>query len=89
MVLFQDTKQELPHDECSTTFSLVNAHNCISEFGLTVRKEIYNKGLGLSKANSSGNVNFLFKSYCQALDFGLLATLSSLSGKEDEQVFST
>ena len=87
MVLFQDTKQELPHDGCSTTFPLVNVHNSISEFGLTVRKEIYNKGLRLSKSVSCGNVDSLFKSYCQVLDYGLLATLSSLSGKEDEQVF--
>lgn len=49
MVLFQDTKQELPHDGCSTTFSLLNVHNSISEFGLTLRKEIYNKGLRISK----------------------------------------
>lgn len=87
MVLFQDTKQELPHDGCSTAFSLVNVHNSISEFGLTVRKEIYNKGLRLSKSVSGGNVDSLFKNYCQVLDYGLLATLSSLSGKEDEQVF--
>lgn len=87
MVLFHDTKQELPHDECPTTFSLVNVHNSISEFGLTVRKEIYNKGLRLSKSVSCGNVDAFFKSYCEVLDYGLLATLSSLSGKEDEQVF--
>ena len=30
MVLFQDTKQELPHDGCPTTFSLVNLHNSIT-----------------------------------------------------------
>lgn len=36
MVLFQDTKQELPHNEYSTTFSLVNVHNSTSKFGLSV-----------------------------------------------------
>ena len=87
MVLFQETKQELPHDGCSTAFSLVNVHNSISEFGLTVRKEIYNKGLRFSKSVSCGDVNSLFERYCQVLDYGLLATLSSLSGKEDEQAF--
>lgn len=30
MVPFQDTKQELPHDGCSTTFSLVDVNNSIS-----------------------------------------------------------
>ena len=85
MVLFQDTKQELPHDECSTSFSLVNVHNSISEFGLTVRKEIYNKGLRLSKSVLCGNVDSLFKSYCQILDYGLLATLSSLKVKRDHR----
>ena len=87
MILFQGTKHELPLDEVSTKLSLLSVHNSISEFGFTVRKEIYNKGLPLSKVVCSGNVDSLFKNYSQVLDYGLLAMLSSLSGKEEEQVF--
>lgn len=87
MILFQGTKHELPLDEVSTKVSLLSVHNSISEFGFTVRKEIYNKGLRLSKVVCSGNVDSLFKNYSQVLDYGLLAMLSSLSGKEEEQVF--
>ena len=54
----------------------------ISKFDLTVCKKIYNKRLRLSKSVSCGNVGSLCTSYCQVLDYGLLATLSSLSGKE-------
>ena len=85
MVLFKANQHDLPHHEPTPKLSLMNVHNCISEFGLVVRKKIYNKGLRLTKHVQCGNTDSLCQCYCQVLDFGLLAMLSSLSDKEEEE----
>ena len=84
MVLFRNAGQHDVPPHAAPKLSLLTVHNSISEFGLTVRKEIY-KGLRLSKSVRCGSVDALFKSFCEALDFGLLAMLCSLSGKEEEE----
>lgn len=76
MVLFKEKQDVLPLPETSPTLSLLNLHNLISDFGLPVRKEMYDKGLRSAKGVSFGSINELFKSYCQVLDYGLLVIVS-------------
>ena len=85
MVLFKEKQDVLPLPETSPTLSLLNLHNFISDFGPTVRKEMYEKGLRSAKGVSYGSINELFKSYCQVLDYELLAMVSSFSGKKEEK----
>ena len=60
-------------------------HNFISEFDLTVRKEMYNRSLRLRKVAHHRSIDDLLKSYCQVLDYGLLAMVSSFSDREEEE----
>ena len=58
----------LPHSETTPKLSLLNVHNLISEFGLTVHKEMDNRHLRLSNAICCRSINDLLKSYCQVLE---------------------
>lgn len=46
---------------------------------------MYEKGLRSAKGVSYGSINELFQSYCQVLDYELLAMVSSFSGKKEEK----
>ena len=85
MVLFKEKQCELPLCETPPKLSLLNMHNFISEFGLTVRKEMYNRSLRLRKVAHHSSIDDLLKSYCQDLDNGLLAMVSSFSDREEEE----
>ena len=85
MVLFKEKQCELPLCETPPKLSLLNMHNFISEFGLTVRKEMYNRSLRLRKVAHHRSIDDLLKSYCQVLDYGLLAMVSSFSDREEEE----
>lgn len=64
MVLFKEKQDVLPLPETSPTLFLLNPHNLLSDFGLPVRKEMYDKGLRSAKGVSYGSINELFTSYC-------------------------
>ena len=64
MVLFKEKQCELPLCETPPKLSLLNMHNFISEFGLTVRKEMYNRSLRLRKGAYQSSIDDLLKSYC-------------------------
>ena len=85
MVLFKEKQCELPLCATPPKLSLLNMHNFISEFGLTVRKEMYNRSLRLRKVAHHRSIDDLLKSYCQVLDYGLLAMVSSFSDREEEE----
>ena len=84
MVLFKEKQCELPLCETPPKLSLLNMHNFISEFGLTVRKEMYNRSLRLRRVAHHSSIGDLQKSYSQVLDYGLLAMVSSFSDREEK-----
>ena len=57
MVLFKEKQCELPLCETPPKLSLLNMHNFISEFNLTVRKEMYNRSLRLKKVAHHGSID--------------------------------
>ena len=56
-VLFKEKQDVLPFPETSPTLSLLNLYNFISDFGPTVRKEMYDNGLRSAKGVSYGSIN--------------------------------
>ena len=86
IVLFKEKQCELPLCETPPPpkLSLLNMHNFISEFGLTVRKEMYNRSLRLRRVAHHSSIGDLQKSYSQVLDYGLLAMVSSFSDREEK-----
>lgn len=68
MVRFTTNEPGLPEADSTTKISLMNVHNFISEFGLVVRKEIYNRGLRLKRHVYLASVDSLFQGNYQVLD---------------------
>lgn len=62
-VLFKEKQDVLPFPETSPTLSLLNLYNFISDFGPTVRKEMYDNGLRSAKGVSYGSINELFQGF--------------------------
>ena len=62
-VLFKEKQDVLPFPETSPTLSLLNLYNFISDFGPTVWKEMYDKGLRSAKGVSYGSINELFQGF--------------------------
>lgn len=89
--LYSSQMTKIPSKGCTQTdtrsniqMSFLSLHNSISEYATTVRKEMYNCKLRrcTKKRKCSSSIDTMFKRYDNALDFGFLAMISSLSNKD-------